>query len=425
MAVGNKTESRIKPRLIVFDVEGVILPKRRYLLFEISRRLSFIKFLKMLWAGLLYEAGLSPLEKALTRIFKQLQGLAVEDMSQLYRKMPLILGVENVFEQLKKEGYRTALISSGLPQFIVDDLASKLGADYAYGLNVETFENHLTGQISGDVIKPNGKELVLRRIVQKENLKPNDCVVVADDRNNLPMFQFCSFRIGYNPDFLLSLKSDVVAKGGFDEVMQAIRNAGGKKVVKQPLSQRDFIREAIHTSGFFVAVVSMLLGLNSLFVAFLIFVVTAFYVISELARVFGYNIPIAATITWHAALSPEIYEFVTAPIFFALGIMLALIAFPPPVSYGAIAIFTLGDGFATLFGKKLGRHVYPYNKGKKLEGSILGLLIAWLGAWLFIANPLKALIGAAVGMFIETLPLPVNDNLTIPLFSGLTLLLLL
>jgi phytol kinase len=420
-----KEESSIKPRLIVFDVEGVLIPKRRYLLFEASRRLSFLKFLKMLWAGLLYEAGLIPLEKALTQIFKQLRGLAVEDMFQLYRKMPLILGVKRAFEHFKEEGYKTALISSGLPQFLVEDLAKNLSVDYAFGLDLETVENHLTGRISGDVIKPNGKAVILRKIVEKEGLKPDECVVVADDRNNIPMFQFCSLRIGYNPDFLLSLKSDVVAKGDFDEVSQAITNTDSKETgVKQSLSKRDLVRETIHISGFFVAAVSMLLSLNSFFVAFLIFIVTSVYVISELARVFGYNIPVTATITWHAALSPEIYEFVTAPIFFALGIMLALIAFPTPVSYGAIAVFTLGDGFATLFGKKFGRHVYPYNKGKKVEGTLLGLLMAWLGAWLFIADPFKAFVGAAVGMFVETLPMPVNDNLTIPLFSGLTLLLL-
>jgi dolichol kinase len=169
----------------------------------------------------------------------------------------------------------------------------------------------------------------------------------------------------------------------------------------------------------------MLFSLNSFLVVFLIFIITSVYVISELARVFGYNLPVTATITWHAASSPEIFEFVTAPIFFSLGIMLALLVFPPPVSYSAIAVFTLGDASATLFGKKFGRHVYPYNKGKKVEGTLLGLLMAWLGAWLFIANPFKAFVGAAVGMFVETLPTPVNDNLTIPLFSGLTLLLLL
>jgi len=377
----------------------------------------------MLWAGLLYETGLITLESALTKIFKQLRGLAVEDMFQLYKKIPLIPGVKEVFEKLKSEGYKTALISSGLPQLFVEHLANELGAEYAVGLNLDVNEGCLTGRIGGDVIQPNGKALVLDKIMKKEGLTPKECALVADDRNNLPMFKFCALKIGYNPDFVLSVKSDVVVKGDFDEVLPPIKETTSK-LDAGAVSKRDIIRETIHIIGFLVPVVSAYLALSPLLAAFLIFLVTLLYTMSELARVLGYNVPIASTITWNAAITPEIYEFVTPPIFFAVGIMLALIIFPVPVGYASIAIFTLGDGIATLFGKKLGRHVFPYNKGKKIEGTLFGFLFAWLGATLFIVNPLKALVGAAVGMFMETLPTPVSDNLTIPLISGLTLLII-
>jgi len=240
------------------------------------------------------------------------------------------------------------------------------------------------------------------------------------------MFKFCALKIGYNPDFVLSAKSDVVVKGDFDEVLSPIKETTSK-LDAGAVSKRDIIRETIHIIGFLVPVVSAYLALSPFLAAFLIFIVTSLYIMSELARVLGYNVPVASTITWNAAITPEIYEFVTSPIFFAVGIMLALIIFPVspvPVGYASIAIFTLGDGFATLFGKKFGRHVFPYNKGKKIEGTLFGFLFAWLGATLFIVNPLKALVGAAVGMFVETLPTPVSDNLTIPLISGLTLLII-
>ena len=423
VAKNTSQRTQLKLRLIVFDVEGVLIPKRRYLLFEASRRLSFVSFLKMLWAGLLYETGLITLESALTKIFKQLRGLAVEDMFQLYKKIPLIPGVKEVFEKLRSEGYKTALISSGLPQLFVEHLANELGADYAFGLNLDVNEGRLTGRIGGDVIQPNGKALVLDKIMKKEGLTPKECALVADDRNNLPMFKFCALKIGYNPDFVLSAKSDVVVKGDFDEVLPPIKETTSK-LDAGAVSKRDIIRETIHIIGFLVPVVSAYLALSPFLAAFLIFIVTSLYIMSELARVLGYNVPVASTITWNAAITPEIYEFVTSPIFFAVGIMLALIIFPVPVGYASIAIFTLGDGIATLFGKKLGRHVFPYNKGKKIEGTLFGFLFAWLGATLFIVNPLKALVGAAVGMFVETLPTPVSDNLTIPLISGLTLLII-
>ncbi|MFQ5759250.1 MAG: diacylglycerol/polyprenol kinase family protein, partial [Candidatus Bathyarchaeia archaeon] len=101
----------------------------------------------------------------------------------------------------------------------------------------------------------------------------------------------------------------------------------------------------------------------------------------------------------------------------------SLLLFPTPINYASVAVLTLGDGFATIFGRKIGRTVFPFNKGKMMEGSIFGFLFAFMGAMLFV-SPVKALIAAATGMIIECLPLPVNDNLTIPIISGLALTLL-
>jgi len=409
-----------KLRLVIFDVEGILIPKRRYLLFEASRRISIPSFLKMLWAGFLYEAGLTSLETALRKIYRQLSELTLSDLFQLYKKMPLLQGVKEIFEQLKKAGFKTALISSGLPQPFIDDLASQLGCDYAFGLDLEVAEGRLTGQISGDAIRPEGKALILKEIQRKEGLTPRDCALVADDRNNLPMFRLCATRIGYNPDFLLAYKSDVVVKGDLREVLPFITENPKKS---RSISRRELIRETIHIAGFFVAVFAMYLSLDRYFAASLILVVMLLYILSELARMLNRNIPVLSTITWKAAIQPELYEFVTAPIFFALGIMLSLLLFPPFISYAAIAIFTLGDGFATLSGKTIGNHVFPYNKGKKIEGTIFGFLLASLGASVFV-NPSKALVGAAMGMIVESLPTPINDNLTIPLITGLTILLL-
>jgi HAD superfamily phosphoserine phosphatase-like hydrolase len=418
----SKTGQQIlsKPRLVVFDVEGVLIPKRRYLLFEASKRLSLWSFMKMLWAGFLYEVGLISLKSALQKIFKQLHGLAQEDLFQLYKRVPLILGVKKVFEKLKAAGCKTALISSGLPQPFVEYLADELSADYAVGLNLEVDNYYLTGRISGDVIEPKGKALALEKIVQKEGLTPKDCVLVADDRNNLSMFKFCGFRVGYNSDFLVSAKSDAVVRGDLGEILPLIIGDTSTEGTHS-LSKRDFVRETIHIGSFLVPVISAYFLGSHVFFVFLISLVTVVYVLSELARTLGFNVPITSTLTWNAAITPEIYEFVTSPIFFAVGIILALVVFPVPVGYAAIAIQTLGDGFATLFGKRLGKHAFPYNRGKMVEGTFFGFLFAFVGAWFFV-GPWRALVAAAAGMLVESLPTPVNDNLTMPVVSGLVLL---
>jgi phosphoserine phosphatase len=98
--------------------------------------------------------------------------------------------------------------------------------------------------------------------------------------------------------------------------------------------------------------------------------------------------------------------------------------FPAPANYAAIAIFAFGDSSASIFGNLFSRTPLPFNKDKSLEGSVAGVFFAFLAGCLFV-SPIIALVGAVVAIFIEYLPLPVNDNLLIPLFTGLTLFLIL
>lgn len=189
------------------------------------------------------------------------------------------------------------------------------------------------------------------------------------------------------------------------------------------LSNGEILREAIHISGFAVPFVCIYL-FNSRLVSLSLFLVTILYAVSELARTKGINVPVFSTITRKAVVSnPEINHFVTAPISFALGIMLPLLIFPTSIAYASIAVLTLGDGFAGIFGKIFGKTPLFFNRKKKVEGSFFGFIFAFLGATLFV-DPKKALVAATVGMLAECLPSPIDDNLMTPLAAGLTLTIL-
>jgi HAD superfamily phosphoserine phosphatase-like hydrolase len=420
MADGKKT-GHGAGRLVVFDVEGVLIPKNRYLPFEASRKIGFLSIIKIIAFGFLYEIGLLPLESTLKRIFAMLKGLEAEEILELHKRIPLTPGAEEVFKTLNDKGYRTALISSGLPTQVVEDLATRLQADHAYGLELEIEDERLTGAIGGDVLRSGGKAAVLQRILEKEDLAPQDCVVVADDRNNLSMFPLCSLRIGYNPDFVLTAKSDFVTKGALTEILPHI--AGEKQTRSHfVMSRSRGLRETIHIGSFLLSFICIYL-LGNVLLASVILLLAVLYTLSEVARVRGINIPILSLITWNAANKTELYEFAAAPIHFALGIAISLLIFPAPIRYVAVTTLTLGDGCAHLFGMKLGRTPLSFNKGKNLEGTFFGFLFAFLGAIIFV-DPVRALIAAAVGMLIEALPLPLNDNLTMPLATGLILTLI-
>jgi phosphoserine phosphatase len=247
--------SKVKDRLIIFDVEGVLIPKVRFILFEVIGRIGIWSFFRAAFFGLLYEIGLITLKDALKNIYKLLEGLPLERLISRFQGVPLMPGVDNLFKDLKKAAYKIVLISSGIPSVALESMAEKLGADYFSGLEIGLSEGLLTGEIWGDVIEAKGKAAALERILTDEDLSPSYCIGVADDRNNLSMFELVNLRIGYNPDYVLSRKSDHVIKGDLSKIIHLVK---GEQVLsgEHNLSEISIIRKAIHTSGFLVSIVS-------------------------------------------------------------------------------------------------------------------------------------------------------------------------
>jgi phosphoserine phosphatase len=407
-----------KPKLAVFDVEGVLIPKNR-LFFSVAKNIGTLSLFKVLFFGFLYETGIMPLKNAIKKIFRIMKGTPTNIFTEKLESLPITPNAQQIFTSLKAEGYRTALISSGLPTFLVENLAAKVGAEYAVGVEVGISNGILTGEVRGDVIEPKGKFLILKKLMQDQQITAHDCVIIADDRNNSSIFLKDALKIGYNPDFVLKIKADRVVTEKLSKILPVIR---GEVKTKSFPSPNDFFREFIHGSGFFVPLLAIYFGLPA--VAVFIGAVAATYSVCELARLRGRSVPFFSWITCRAASQSELCEFTFAPIYFAFGILLTLLLIPAPASYAGIAIFTLGDSTASLIGGTLTKKPLPFNRAKTVEGTAAGFLFAFLGA-LFFVGPWLALIGAAVGMFIEYLPLPINDNLLMPLSAGFTVMALL
>jgi HAD superfamily phosphoserine phosphatase-like hydrolase len=405
-----------KPRLIVFDVEGVLIPKNRFI-FEVGKSLGFSKLIKFLFWGFLYESGILKLSTVLNHVFKELKGVKLETLTSIFGKICSEEPLESLFSQIKSRNCKIALISSGLPSVIVQNFATTLGAEYAYGVEVETKDGKLTGKIGGDAIESNGKQKILLSILAAENLPPRKCIVVADDRNNRCIFMPGILKIGFNPDFIIRVKADRVINGKLYSILPILDGSPRKRSFP---SANDFLREDIHASGFFMPIIASLIGVPA--VGSIIFSIALIYTVSELLRLEGKELPLISAITRHAASQSELYGFAAAPLYFAFGILLTLAIFPHPASYAAVAMFCFGDSAASLFGGLVSTSL-PFNKGKTWEGSLAGFLFAFL-AGAFFVPPLFALIGAAIAMTIEVLPLPINDNVLIPVVTGAALTLL-
>ena len=107
------------------------------------------------------------------------------------------------------------------------------------------------------------------------------------------------------------------------------------------------------------------------------------------------------------------------PLYNALGILFALglLRSDPLAAVAVILMFGLGDGFATYVGTTYGKHKLPWNKNKTMEGT-LGFMAGAMCALLIMPVP-AIVLGAVLGAIVESSPLKINDNITLPVVLSL------
>ncbi len=124
---------------------------------------------------------------------------------------------------------------------------------------------------------------------------------------------------------------------------------------------------------------------------------------------------------------------------YPLAVLGLVLVFPYRLDIVAAAwgIMAAGDGFATLVGRRFGRTPLPWNPDKSLEGtlafvvfgSVAGAFLAWWvrpSVFIVLFPPLlftlvAPVAAALVAGLVETIPVRLDDNISVPFAAGLTL----
>ena len=112
----------------------------------------------------------------------------------------------------------------------------------------------------------------------------------------------------------------------------------------------------------------------------------------------------------------------TGATYYLIGSFLCILLFDKTLAIVCLCFLTLGDLCAALIGKQWGR-IKLFSR-KSLEGSLACFVVCAAAALLIGLHPVVAIAGALVATLIELLPIGVDDNVTIPLISGLAMHLL-
>ena len=110
----------------------------------------------------------------------------------------------------------------------------------------------------------------------------------------------------------------------------------------------------------------------------------------------------------------------TGASYMLIASLIAFLAFQRDIAVLALSFLAVGDPLATIVGKQIGKRKLL---GKTLEGDLscfiscvaVGVAFYYLGFSVPLLTILAGAVGAAI---VEAIPLPINDNLTTPLFAG-------
>ena len=181
----------------------------------------------------------------------------------------------------------------------------------------------------------------------------------------------------------------------------------------------EIFRKLIHISSLAIPLIYFFLIKDKIVMATFLVILTLFSLLIEYARL---NQEGYIRFFFHkylkSVLRPnELNGHLTGATWMLIGFTFSVIIFDFEVSVLALLFLSVGDAVAGLVGR-----AFPIGKiwDKSIFGSLSGFLFCVLFG-LALNNTLSLQIiifGAISGMFIELIPLKINDNFSIPVFSG-------
>jgi dolichol kinase/phosphoserine phosphatase len=398
--------------LVVFDVDGVIF--RGIFLIRIAWSTGLKNYLRTLRLGWRYYTNRIDSNALLDGGFKLIRDFNARKALRIAEGIRRSHHIGQTMHILHERGYFISLVSSGIPNFILSQLAREIGADHFSGIETSIRD----GNIQADQLKLQAKDEIVEELLAQLNLEWDDVASVVDDPNNLILMKRSRVGIGFNPSKVIRSNADIVVDG-YDmlEILPYIipkKDLPDRISLKKQLFKRELYRKTIHFLG---VPLPFLAYFHKPAVAALLSAVILIYVFSELFRSIGIHLPFISHITKRSERVTETRNFIIGPISLTVGILVTLFAFSPEFYIPAILIVCISDSVSSLVGRKFGRINLPFYE-RTVEGSVAFYIASF--AILLIFLPFRqALLTALVPTVLELIMPHYLDNLFIPIGTAL------
>ncbi|CAI8721137.1 phosphoserine phosphatase [Pseudomonas arsenicoxydans] len=148
-----------------------------------------------------------------------LKGLDVSVLDSIGASLRLTEGAETLFAELKRLGYKTAILSGGFTYF-AKQLQAKLGIDYVFANELEVVDGKVTGVAVEPIVDAQRKADLLRELAHKEGLRLEQTIAVGDGANDLPMLAIAGLGVAFRAKPLVKQSAkQAISTLGLDGVL--------------------------------------------------------------------------------------------------------------------------------------------------------------------------------------------------------------
>ena len=148
-----------------------------------------------------------------------LKGLDVSVLDSIGASLRLTEGAETLFAELKRLGYKTAILSGGFTYF-AKQLQAKLGIDYVFANELEVVDGKVTGVAVEPIVDAQRKADLLKELAHKEGLRLEQTIAVGDGANDLPMLAIAGLGVAFRAKSLVKQSAkQAISTLGLDGVL--------------------------------------------------------------------------------------------------------------------------------------------------------------------------------------------------------------
>jgi phosphoserine phosphatase len=159
-----------------------------------------------------------------------LKGLDVSVLDEIGASLRLTEGAETLFAELKRLGYKTAILSGGFTYF-AKQLQARLGIDYVFANELEVENGQVTGVAVEPIVDAQRKADLLQELARKEGLSLEQTIAVGDGANDLPMLAIAGLGVAFRAKPLVKQSAkQAISTLGLDGVLYLLgfRDREGK-----------------------------------------------------------------------------------------------------------------------------------------------------------------------------------------------------